>query len=364
MSRIRTVKPEFFRHEGLQDLEINNTGYYPMLVFQGLWLQCDRNGVFAWRPRQLKLDILPFLPFDMAVTLEILQRSEYVIRYIVDEKEYGQIPSFIRHQRLSGRESTQEGIRFPLPTDKMYAVSVKEIGSSAEAVGKIPENYGSSAENSGSSRENSGNTMGTVGKIPEILCEQSGKFRKIPEAVRKIPEAVGKIPEIPNAQEREREREKEKEMNKSPIGDSSDFLSDGDGGNKKIQQDVILCEKNKPKICPHKLIISLYHSCCPSLPRIESWSQQSQKTLTARWRENSERQNIEWWEQYFRRVDLSMFLTGRVTEFAANLNWLIRPKNMEKVLNGAYDNRTAPIPERLRNNITAGRDFINGSIET
>jgi hypothetical protein len=41
------------------------------------------------------------------------------------------------------------------------------------------------------------------------------------------------------------------------------------------------------------------------------------------------------------------------------LNWLIGPKNMEKVLNGAYDNRSSPMPERLRNNIRACEEFIN-----
>jgi hypothetical protein len=64
------------------------------------------------------------------------------------------------------------------------------------------------------------------------------------------------------------------------------------------------------------------------------------------------------------RVNRSDFLTGRVKEFSANLNWLIGPKNMEKVLNGFYDNRGTPIPERLRNNTAAAMDFIKGSIET
>ena len=73
MARIRTVKPDFFRDEDLQDLERANPGKYTMLVFEGLWGHCDKNGNFEWKPRTLKLDILPFLDFDMADTLEVLR---------------------------------------------------------------------------------------------------------------------------------------------------------------------------------------------------------------------------------------------------------------------------------------------------
>jgi len=138
MSRIRTIKPEFYRHEGLQDLEIENPGAYPMMVFQGLWSQCDRNGVFQWRPRQLKLDILPFLPFDMATTLHILEKTKYLIRYSVDGNEYGYIPTFCIHQRLSGKEAGKEGEKFPLPNLEKQQQG-KQQGSSWEATGKTGE---------------------------------------------------------------------------------------------------------------------------------------------------------------------------------------------------------------------------------
>ena len=84
MARIRSVKPEFFRHEGLQDLEVAHPGKYPMLVFEGLWCHCDSKGRFEWRPRQLKLDILPFLPFDMTATLAILEESGMAVGDDVD----------------------------------------------------------------------------------------------------------------------------------------------------------------------------------------------------------------------------------------------------------------------------------------
>jgi len=117
MARIRTVKPEFFRHEGLQDLEIENPGKYPMLVFAGLWTLSDRSGRFEWRPRQIKLDVLPFIPFDMEETLNILMEAGFIKKYEVDGKHYGIIPSFGTHQRIDGKEGNSPE-RYPAPPEQ------------------------------------------------------------------------------------------------------------------------------------------------------------------------------------------------------------------------------------------------------
>jgi len=109
MARIRTIKPEFFRHEELQGL-----GTDAMLVFAGLWTQCDSKGRFKWRPRQLKLDILPFIDFDMEGILGKLESSGFVTRYEVDGKKYGFIPTFRTHQRITGKEAS-DGEKYPEP---------------------------------------------------------------------------------------------------------------------------------------------------------------------------------------------------------------------------------------------------------
>lgn len=107
MPRIRSIKPDFFRHEQLQDMEKANPGSCVMLVFAGLWGHCDKGGVFEWKPRSLKLDILPFLDFDMAETLALLVQAGLVTRYVADRKEYGAIPTFAVHQRIGGKEAQE-----------------------------------------------------------------------------------------------------------------------------------------------------------------------------------------------------------------------------------------------------------------
>ena len=114
MARIRTIKPEFYRHEELQNLELQHKGKYPMFVFAGLLNHCDKNGVFPWKPKILKLDILPFLKFDMEDTLNILETAGQIVKFTEKNKEYGFIQTFLQHQRISGKE-LQEEAKYPLP---------------------------------------------------------------------------------------------------------------------------------------------------------------------------------------------------------------------------------------------------------
>lgn len=105
MARIRSIKPEFFVDEELQDLEAANPGAYCMLVFAGLWGHCSKTGVFEYKPRVLKLSILPFLNFVLADTLALLETAGFIRRFCADGKEYGYIPGFEKHQRISGKEA-------------------------------------------------------------------------------------------------------------------------------------------------------------------------------------------------------------------------------------------------------------------
>ena len=80
-----------------------------MLVYAGLWTQCGKNGVFKWKPRRLKLDILPFLDFDMSNALALLEQYGFIIKFIQDGEEFGYIPKFLEHQAISHKEREAPG---------------------------------------------------------------------------------------------------------------------------------------------------------------------------------------------------------------------------------------------------------------
>ena len=127
LPRIRTIKPEFFRHEDLYDLE-KETGLPIRLAYAGLWTCCDREGRFRWRPRELKAVILPYDLVDFAAILEALlhgpQRNgqltgegrvidasstrAFLAEYTYQGEHFGYIPSFKRHQYINPREKASE----------------------------------------------------------------------------------------------------------------------------------------------------------------------------------------------------------------------------------------------------------------
>lgn len=104
--------------------------------------------------------------------------------------------------------------------------------------------------------------------------------------------------------------------------------------------------------CDHKAVISLYHTHCPTLPRVEVWNDTRSGFLRQRWREVAldvaKTQTltkdvlIDWWRDFFKFVALSEFLTGKVNSgknqrsFVADLEWLIRPGNFAKVIENRY----------------------------
>ena len=93
--------------------------------------------------------------------------------------------------------------------------------------------------------------------------------------------------------------------------------------------------------CPHEKIIELYHSCLPVLPAVKVWSEKRKGYLQSRWREDSNRQNLDYWKKFFEYVSESDFLCGRAGSFQADLEWLVNSSNFVKVIEGKYENRRA-----------------------
>jgi hypothetical protein len=101
--RIRTVKPEFFVHAEIADLE-HETGLPIRLAFIGLWCAADREGRFKWDPRRLGVQILPYDNVDFETIMESLASRGFIEKYEVDGRTYGVVPSFSRHQVINNRE--------------------------------------------------------------------------------------------------------------------------------------------------------------------------------------------------------------------------------------------------------------------
>jgi len=111
--RIRTIKPEFFNHEGIYDAE-HETGLPLRVAFIGLWSACDREGRFKWEPRRLKTQITPYDMIDFSRVLDALQSRGFIVKYENKKGVYGFVPTFDKHQVINNRERESE---LPNPCD-------------------------------------------------------------------------------------------------------------------------------------------------------------------------------------------------------------------------------------------------------
>jgi uncharacterized protein YdaU (DUF1376 family) len=103
--------------------------------------------------------------------------------------------------------------------------------------------------------------------------------------------------------------------------------------------------------CDHEKIIALYHQHLPTLRKVEVWNDARKGYLRQRWREVAEelakQKDIQvsdilaWFTEFFVHIGTSKFLTGRVNSkdgrpFIADLEWILKPSNFAKIIEGKY----------------------------
>jgi hypothetical protein len=103
MSRIRTIKPDFFIDEDVAKLK-------PLtrILFTGLWCLADKAGRLEDRPQRIKIQILPYDNIDIDAALDDLNNAAFIIRYTADDQKLIQIRSFQKHQRPHHTEKDSE----------------------------------------------------------------------------------------------------------------------------------------------------------------------------------------------------------------------------------------------------------------
>ena len=90
----------------------------------------------------------------------------------------------------------------------------------------------------------------------------------------------------------------------------------------------------------YTIISQKFTNTCISLPKIIGLNESRKKAIRSRLKEYS----LEQIEEMFRKAENSDFLTGRISKkderpFKASFDWLMKPSNFIKVLEGNYDNR-------------------------
>lgn len=91
---------------------------------------------------------------------------------------------------------------------------------------------------------------------------------------------------------------------------------------------------------PFSKIVELYHSICISYPKLRAIEGNREKQIAARWKKYK---SLDAFRELFEKAEASDFLKGENDRsWTADFDWLIRPTNMSKVLEGKYDGSTKP----------------------
>jgi hypothetical protein len=162
--RIRTIKPEFFTHDELFDLE-KESGLPIRIAFAGLWCAADREGRFKWEPRRLGVQILPYDGIDFSRVLDALATRGFIRCYASHGGVFGVIPSFLDHQVINNREKESE---LPEPLEYIDCDACPTRGPRVPHAGKAE---GKGREGKGKERKVAAKASGFDFSFPPEISE-------------------------------------------------------------------------------------------------------------------------------------------------------------------------------------------------
>lgn len=297
MSRIRTIKPEFFFDEDLAELS-------PLarLLFIGLWTQADREGRLEDRPKRLKAALLPYDDCDVNSLLGDLAKAGFIIRYEAEGAKYIQVPGFTKHQRPHVREAEST---IPPPPKDTPANGAFHLGEDAA----LPR-------------------LG-LGTAPAVSTNEEEKNQEVgggdDEA---LPRQCSGI-----AKGRGKGRE-----GKGTIHTSNSTEAESD----LVQLRLVSGEvAGREKFGPQELVDLWNEKAHPIMPRVRDLTAKRRRQAVARLREHPDR---EWWEAVIAAANASPHCRGESKPapgankpWRCNFDFLIdNDTNAVKVLEGVY----------------------------
>lgn len=138
-------------------------------------------------------------------------------------------------------------------------------------------------------------------------------------------------------------------QNQKEIKDSHSYAMGGVDAEKTAPSPEAAVVESVLLDCPAQKLVDLYHRKLPSAPQCLVLTQARRGYLKARWREyavikgwQTEAEGMEFFGEFFDFVARSKFLTGRANgrdgraPFVADMEWLFRPGNFAKVIEGKY----------------------------
>lgn len=116
MARIRSVHPALFTDEA-----VVSCSAAARFLFIGLWTEADDQGVFEWRPLQIKMRLLPADDVNVQTLLDELATRGLIQAFTEGARGYGAIKDFRKFQRPQ-----KPSISFYLPPELTEFVGLED----------------------------------------------------------------------------------------------------------------------------------------------------------------------------------------------------------------------------------------------
>lgn len=102
-------------------------------------------------------------------------------------------------------------------------------------------------------------------------------------------------------------------------------------------------------------IAKMYNEICKSYPKVRSISEARERAIKARMK----RYNLDDFRMLFEKAEASNFLKGgNDKDWSANFDWLIKDRNMAKVLDGNFDNKSPKnYEEKTKNELEMQKSY-------
>lgn len=134
MSRIRTIKPEFWTSE-----QIISCSPLARLLFIGLWNFCDDNGVHPASYIRLKAEVFPadgFSSDDIKHLIGELITNDLLREYTIEDKAYWIVTGWKNHQRID-----RPTYRHPLPLSELKRIDIGSLNNRRDIDDSLPTTH-------------------------------------------------------------------------------------------------------------------------------------------------------------------------------------------------------------------------------
>ncbi|MBQ9679830.1 MAG: hypothetical protein IJV48_03995 [Ruminococcus sp.] len=91
----------------------------------------------------------------------------------------------------------------------------------------------------------------------------------------------------------------------------------------------------------YQSVIDCFNSTCVSLPKVQKLTNKRRKAI----RNAAEMLDDMTFADLFQKVEQSDFLTGRSGKWSCGFDWIMKPANLTKIIEGNYQNQTKSIPD-------------------